>query len=268
MTRTRQLWLSAALFAACCAGSFLVFRWVTTGAASAQARTVLLGKPYSMMQITVARGKDGVPYITEQRTVAVNRNGAEAWVSTFPRHPESGVVRRLLRSDGRATIALEKVALRMTEYIPTRVFNARNSYASDAGRDCRFPHERDLGRSELAGIAVSVSQHEPSRTRRETVWRALEYACVPVSVRMEELVEGKWELLAESTLAWFKPGDPPEEFFNEAWFDRLQEVSPAEAVRRIAAAMGVDSVQCPACYNPAVLQELEKRYYANQSPQP
>lgn len=256
------------MFVFCCVGAFFVSRWLATGVSAARARTVLQGKPYTMMQITLARGKDGSAKVTEQRTIAVNRDGAEVWLSTFPGHPDSGPIRRIIRSDGRATIAFEKFALRMTQYIPTRALNARSSYAEDAGKECRFSYEADLGRSSLAGVAVSVSQYEPTKSRRQTVWRALEYGCAPIGVRVEDLVDGRWELFAESSIAWFKAGDPPSELFDEGWFEQMQEASPAEVLRRIAAATGVDSVQCPACYNPATLQQLENEYYKRQSPQP
>ncbi|MGC8881825.1 MAG: hypothetical protein ACP5UT_03250 [Bryobacteraceae bacterium] len=199
--------------------------------------------------------------------IAVNQDGAEVWVSTFPEHPESGPIRKIIRSDGRATVALEKFALRMTQYIPTRVLSARNSYAEDAGKECRFSYEADLGRSVLAGVPVSVSQYE-TKTRRETVYRALDYGCAPMALRIENLVEGRWTMFAESTTVWFKPGNPSSDLFDEAWFSKLQEASPAEVLRRIAAAGGVDAVSCPACYNPAALEELEKNYHRYQTPQP
>lgn len=268
MAAIRRMSAGLGLFVLFCVIAFLVGRWLPSAISSAQARTVLAGKPYTMMQITVSKGKDGTAKITEQRMVAVDRGGAELWIGTFPQHPDSGPVRRIIRSDGKATIAFEKLALRISEYVPTRVLNASTSYAEAAGQECRFRFETDLGRTTLAGIAVSVSQYQLSKARRETVWRALDYACVPVSVRIEDLVDGRWELFAESTLAWFHPGDPSPELFNEEWFDRLREASPAEALRRIAAAGGVDAVQCPSCYNPAALQELEERYYRNQAPQP
>jgi len=268
MTRSNRIFTGISLLAICCLGAFFASRWIASQAVTARTRTVIRGKPYTMMQITVGKGKDGKARVTEQRTVAVNRDGAEVWISTFPGHPESGPVRRIVRSDGRATVAFEKFALKMTEYIPTRVLEAGSSYAEDAGKECRFSHEKDLGRANVAGVAVSVSQYEPMKNRRETFWRALDYACVPLAVRIEELVDGRWELFAESTTAWFHPGDPPAELFDEAWFGWLQEVSPAEALRRIAAATGVSAVECPACYNPAALEEIEKRYYRNQTPQP
>lgn len=268
MYSIRRLTLGAALFLCCGAAVFLLSRWISNSVVTARARTVIQGKPFTMLQITVGRGMDGTVKVTEQRTIAVNREGAEAWLSTFPHHPESGPIRRLVRSDGRATIAFEKFALKMSQYIPTRILAARNSFADDAGKECRFSYESDLGRTVISGVTVSVSQYQPAANRRETAWRALEYACTPMAFRIEELKDGRWELFAESTTAWFQPGDPAEELFDETWFGKLQESSPAEALRRIAAATGIDAVQCPACYNPAALEELEKQYYKHQTPQP
>ncbi len=267
MSRTRHVALAMSLFLLCCVATFFTFRWISSTVVTARARTILRGKPYTMMQVTVAVGQEGSAKVTEQKTIAINQEGAEVWISTFPQHPESGSIRRLVRTDGRASIAFEQFAVKMTQYIPTKILAARNSFPDDAGPECRFSYEKDLGRSVLSGVTVSVSEFMPSNARRETVWRALDYACTPMAVRIEQLTDGRWNLLAESSTVWFKAGDPAPDLFDEAWFERLQEASPSEVLRRIAAATGIDAVKCPACYNPAALEEIEKQYYRNQTPQ-
>lgn len=263
MALKRRLSAAAGLLLIAVGGWLLLRRWVFTVAVPAPARTLIRGLPYTMTLLTVAPDRDGRLRATEQRTVAVRGDGAEAWVSYHPGQSALGPLRRIVRPDGRTTLAIERLSLRLTQFISVEVQEAGSA---PAPQGCRAPYESDLGAGEIARVPVRGAAHEtPGRSRTEG-WDAPDYGCLTLATRHEQWRDGRWQLLAEQRAVWFRPGEPDPQFFDEAWLGRLRETSPAQLVRRIAEASGASPADCPTCYRPGEIEEWERQYWRNQAP--
>ncbi len=221
-------------------------------------------KPFTYQHLTVAHDLAGRATLTEQRTVAVRSDGSEVWVGTFPNKPEAGVLRKVMWSDGRAATIVEKLGIKMSQYLPLHLQRSREKAATAAGPDCRFGNETSGGAIEILGVKTAVSHRQSSATKRDTVWRALEYGCAVMAIRYEVLDQGTWKLQVEAVPVFFRDGEPARELFDETYYDRLDEVSPSEANRRVLADSGITAEQCPVCYDPHKLETLDRQYYANQ----
>lgn len=227
----------------------------------AQPYTLTRGRPYTLLLVTVAPGSDGRRHVTEQRTVAVRRDGTEVWIGVHPGQSYLGPLRRIIRPDGRATLAIERLSLRMTQFIPVRV---ADSSAEETA--CRAPYEADLGSGVVAGVEVRGALYEIPQKTRTLRWDAPAYGCLTLALRHENWVDGRWRWLAEQRVLWFRPGDPDPKLFDEALFRKMKEASPAQLIRRVAEVTGVSPADCPACYNPAAIEEWDRQYFRNQSP--
>lgn len=264
MQNRHRIFWAVALALVLTGATLLTWRWVLARALPMQARTLIRGRPYTIMLITLVPGKDGRRHVTEQRTVAVNRDGAEVWIGFHPQNPTVGAMRRIVRPDGRATLALERFSLRLTQQIEVHVADAVPRMGAGA---CRAAYEADAGDMVVAGVAVQGAVHEQARSLRTWRWDAPEYGCLTLAVKHEKWNGRQWALLAEQRAVWFRPGDPEPQLFDEAWFARMKETSPAQWIRRIAEATGARPEDCPACYNPASVEEWERQYWRQQPQQ-
>jgi hypothetical protein len=261
-------WLAAAagMLLIAAGGALLLRRWIFATAVPPPARTLVRGRPYTMTLVTVAQDSNGRRHATKQRTVAVRGDGAEVWIVFHPGQPRLGPLRRIVRPDGRTTLAIERLSLRLTQYIPVTLRDAGAAAGPRGPEACRAPDEAELGSAVLAGVPVQGAVREaPGRMRTEH-WDAPAYDCLTLAVRHEHWREGRWQFLAEQRAVWFRLGEPDARFFDEAWFHRLRETSPAQLVRRIAEASGVSPADCPACYRPGAVEEWDRQYFRNQAP--
>lgn len=251
-----------------CGAVFLMTYWV-----GSQYRSIRAAKtarppavPYTLESQTIAPGDDGQLRVSERRLTAVRSDGAEVWIGSIPTKAGTGSLRRMIRSNGFATTAIEAIGAKISQYLPQSTENGRSTKAEIAGVECRFPYEKSGGESTLVGIRVSVSEHQPSATQRQTVSRALDYACATIGVRFEDLMDGKWKLAAESTPIAFIGGEPAGELFDEEFYDQLKEMSPSQAQQKMYAVLGILESDCPACFNLQDLNRLDQDYYRRQSP--
>lgn len=252
------------LLAVLCAGAYYVAAQVTTRLASTTAAPRAF-VPYTLEQHTVARTKTGALEVTEQRIIAVRSDGSEVWLGTFPGRKAMGPIRKIVRSNGWTTIALEKISARISQMLPAREQQARHEKVLDAAKECRFAYEKPVGTGTLLGIRVSVSEYSQSPDRRDTNWRALDYECAVIATRHERLRDGKWTVDVESVPVLFAGGEPKAELFDEGFYDQLQEMPPSEAQRRVYAALNITEAQCPRCFNPTTVEKLDSDYFSNQA---
>ncbi len=221
-------------------------------------------RPFTYQMVSIAPNSDGVPVITEQRTMAIRQDGAEVWLGTFPNKPEASPMRKIIRPNGYASTAVERLGLKISRYLTSDQASSREKIATSAGPACRFPYEKDHGETQLLGARVSISHRQQSDTVRQTVWRALDYGCFVLAARHENFDNGQWKLRIEAVPIFFQGGEPAQELFDESFYDRLEEVSPSEAQRRVQQAMGITPEKCPACYNPKQIELMDREYFANQ----
>lgn len=266
MPSRRRLAIGAAILIAAAGSALLVRRWVYSRAFPESKLTLIRGMPYTVMRLTVAQDRDGRRRVTEQRIEAVRGDGAAVWLGYHPAQPALGPLRRIIRTDGRTTLAIEKLSLRLTQYLPVEMVEARAAAQRFGAPECTSAGETALGGDVVAGVAVRVARQEVPRRIRTTFWRAPEYACLVMALVHEIWAEGRWQTYASQRAVWFRPGEPDPQFFDEGWIARMKEMSPAQLVRRIAEAAGADPADCPACYNPAAIEEWDRQYYRNQSP--
>ncbi|MCS7041863.1 MAG: hypothetical protein NZR01_03640 [Bryobacteraceae bacterium] len=264
MTRRRKLALAACLVAGAGGAGFLIRHWIVSRALPSRHAALVQGMPYTMTLITVAQSRDGRKHVTEQRTVAVNRLGEETWITVLPAQPAIGPLRRTIRADGRVLLAIEKLSLRMTHSVSVERLDRAAAAQRNGAPGCLAPQESEAGTALLAGVAVRGAVQETPGQFRTTRWRAPDFACLTLGLKQERWAGGRWEFLAEQRAVWFRAGDPDPQLFEEGWWERLRETPPAQLVRRIAEATGADPQSCPACYNPASIEEMEKEYYRNQ----
>lgn len=261
MLSRRRLAVAAGMVLILAGGILWLRRQALTRAFPAQQYTLTRGRPYTLLLVTVAPGGDGRRHVTEQRTVAIRRDGAEVWIGVHPEQSYLGPLRRIIRPDGGATLAIERLSLRMTQFIPVRVVDA-----PAADTPCRAPYETDLGIERLAGVEVRGALYEIPQKTRTMRWDAPGYGCLTLALRHENWVDGRWQWLAEQRALWFSPGDPDPQLFDEAFFRKMKETSPAQLIRRIGEVAGASPADCPACYNTAAIEEWDRQYYRNQSP--
>lgn len=266
MLSRRRLAVGAAILITAAGGALLVRRWIYSTAFPESKLTLIRGMPYTAMRITVAQGKDGRRRVTEQRIEAVRGDGAVVWLGYHPAQPALGPVRRIIRADGRATLAIEKLSVRLTQSLPVEIVEAGPAARLFRAPGCVSAGESSLGGDVVAGVAVRVARQETAQRIRTTFWRAPDYACLAMALAHEIWAEGRWQPYASQRTVWFRPGEPDPQFFDEGWIARMKEMSPAQLVRRIAEAAGADPADCPACYNPAAIEEWDRQYYRNQSP--
>lgn len=261
-----RLAVGAAILIAAAGGAFVARRWVFSRAFPGPMLTLMRGSPYTAMRITVAQGKDGRRRVTEQRIEAVRGDGAVVWLGYHPAQPALGPVRRIVRADGKATLGIEKLSVRMTQYLPVEMVDAAAAAKRFGAPGCTQPGETSLGDDVVAGVAVRVARQETAQGIRTTFWRAPKYACLVMALVHEIRAEGRWQLYASQSTVWFRPGEPDPQLFDEGWLARMKEASLAQLVRRMAEAAGADPADCPACYNPAAIEEWDRQYWRNQAP--
>lgn len=102
-----------ALLTVLCVGSYYVAAQVTTRLTQA-ATTPRSFIPYTLEQHTLARTQTGAVEITEKRITAVRSDGSEVWFGTFPSRPDAKPIRKIIRSNGWATTAVEQIGARIS----------------------------------------------------------------------------------------------------------------------------------------------------------
>jgi hypothetical protein len=248
-----------------CGGVYFTAKTLSSQAVKAQPGLGAGYIPYTLEQQTVAIGNSGAMEVTERRLVALKEDGSEIWISTFPNRPELGGMRRLVRSTGRMTVAIERIGATISQFLPASVIKAKRAIPSQAADQCRFPYETDRGVTLVAGVRVSTSEYLPGEGRRQTSWRALDFGCAIVKSRHERLIDGSWQLEVESVPIFFKGGPPSDDLFDESFF--FSEMTPSEAHRRMYDLIGVTPSDCPRCFNPRYFEFRDAEYWRLQHPE-
>jgi hypothetical protein len=222
--------------------------------------------PYTLETQTVQRLPDGERRVTEKRLTAIRGDGAELWISSIPSDSGPKLMRRLVTADGFMTAAAGASGVKMSRYLPASAMKGRRLLAGLAETGCRYPYEESLGEQMLVGVRVAVAVRQSSDTERRTAYRALDYGCAGIGLRLEDFVDGNWRLRLESMPISFVGGEPAEELFDPKFFRDLKEMSPSQSLRRMQGVLGVSEADCPGCLNFRDLNRLDREYRQYQSP--
>ncbi|MBY0374692.1 MAG: hypothetical protein K2Q23_11900 [Bryobacteraceae bacterium] len=222
--------------------------------------------PHTLETQTFAPDEHGQVRMTERRLTAMKSDGTEVWIGTIQARTGTGSMRRLIRANGFATTAVEAIGGKISQYLPAATRSGRATKATVAGPECRFSYEKSGGERTILGVRASVSEFQPSHDTRQAVMRALDYGCVVLGARHERLTDGKWTLNVELVPVLFKGGEPATDLFDEAFYEKLKEMPPSEAQRRLYSILNITEAQCPTCFNLQDLSRLDAEYFQRQSP--